>query len=196
MKLTDLSITCVCLVVFVSNEPISLQTAKNLKMQSVFATIAASTFLIPSRTTSLMPHWRRNIPKDFAELWCRWCSLTSMQVVQSHFNATFHWQFGVQPQPKRSQQAALATGSQPVKKIQPLVSEYSHVQVLKRLPPQFERGLDNRRCITHCLQCGPTIVHQGAKLLRRTLINGGGGMTTDGLAETDANFNLSQKFFG
>ena len=99
--------------------------------------------------------------------------------MQSHFNAKFHWHLGVHQQPKPSPQAALATGSQPVKRIQPLASEYSHVQVFKQLPPQFECGLDNKRCITHCLQCGPTIVHQGAKLLRRKLINGGSGMTTD-----------------
>ena len=63
--------------------------------------------------------------------------------------------------------------------IQPLVSEYSHVQVLKQVRPQFECSLDNKRCIVKCLQCGPTFVHRCAKLLRRTLINGGSGMTTD-----------------
>ena len=53
-------------------------------------------------------------PKDF----CR----ALVQVVQFHFNSMFGWKLGLQPQPKRSQQAALASGSQPLK-----TTEFAHV---------------------------------------------------------------------
>ena len=91
-------------------------------------------------------------PKEFCK--------ALVHVAQSHFNAQFQWQLGVHQQPKRSLQAALATG-------------------YKQLPPQLECSLGTKRCIVKCLQCGPAIEYQGARLLRRTLINGGSSMMTD-----------------
>ena len=107
-------------------------------------------------------------PKDF----CR----ALVQVVQSHFNSMFGWKLGLRQQPKRSQQAALASGSQPLKKIQPLVQEFSHVEVVKHVPPSFECPLDSKRCFGACVQFGlqsPLFIHQGTKLLRRTMMKGG-----------------------
>ena len=107
-------------------------------------------------------------PKDF----CR----ALVQVVQSHFNSMFGWKLGLQQQPKRSQQAALASGSQPLKSIQPLVQEFSHIEVIKHVPPSFECPLDSKRCFSACVQFGvqsPLFIHKGTKLLRRTIIKGG-----------------------
>lgn len=109
-------------------------------------------------------------PKEFCK------ALT--QVVRDFFNAKYGWTLGATPQPKQSQQAAVATGSQPTKKIQPLVAEFSHVQVAKQLPCDFELQLDNKRCLLNCLQCGHIVLHCGSKLLRRTLIKGGKKTTT------------------
>ena len=100
----------------------------------------------------------------------------------------------MQQQPKRSQQAALASGSQPLKKIQPLVQEYSHIEVVKNLPSSFECPLDNKHCFSACVQFGsqqPLIIHKGTKLLRRTIVKGGQTIrTTEGLDEAIVNPNL------
>ena len=107
-------------------------------------------------------------PKDFCK--------ALVQVVQFHFNTKFGWKLGIQQQPKRSQQAALASGAQPLKKMLRLVQEYSHIQVIQNLPPSFEFPLDGKRCFSTCVEFGvqqPLIIHKGTKLLRRTIINGG-----------------------
>ena len=127
-------------------------------------------------------------PKDFCK--------ALVQVVQFHNNSKFGWKLGMQQQPKRSQQAALASGSQPLKKIQPLVQEYSHIEVVKNLPSSFECPVDNKRCFSACVQFGsqqPLIIHKGTKLLRRTIVKGGQRnrtIDTDGLAEAIMNPNL------
>ena len=115
-----------------------------------------------------------------------------VQVVQSHFNSKFGWKLGVQQHPKGSQQAALATGAPPLRKMQPLVSEHSHVQVV-RDAPSFVCLLDNKHCFSSCVQFGsqqPLVILKGAKVLRRTKINRGrkeSTTNTDDLVEAVLN---------
>ena len=115
-----------------------------------------------------------------------------VQVVQSHFNSKLGWKLGVQRHPKGSQQAALATGAPPLRKMQPLVSEHSHVQVVRNAP-SFVCLLDNKHCFSSCVRFGsqqPLIIHKGAKVLRRTKINRGrkeSTTNTDDLVEAVLN---------